>query len=325
MIPDVSTMYIDFIRIVLGVVLFGLAAYHDINGRHIPDYIWNVLVVGGGVLFSIHILSSVTPFELISRYVANIGLAIAIGWGMYLSGLFGGADAKAITAIAVLFPVHPHLGMVSLAGASYSIPVYTPVIAPPFDYVLPLVILTFLANTAIFGVVYPASLILRSLKRGVDRSQPFNSVLGDQVAIKDLLDYHGIVVDASVYGSIDEMSALQQYRQSTSNGLHLEFIRDYVGWYQDKYDKDATIEDVDWKISEFVSDYNEQADENYQMQFEGNPFADSVSDVEDILSRLQNQQHVLVTPGFPFIVPMFFGVLSMVTIGDLVFAAIIYL
>lgn len=325
MIPDIPVTYLDVIRTLLAVFLFGLAAKHDLKDRHIPNKIWNILVIAGALLFSVEILYSTTPLQLISHYVVNILIAIIVGWSLYLGGQFGGADTKAITAVAVLFPSLPMLGSFSLMGSTYSLAVYMPSIAPPYDMFLPATIITFLANTAIFGIYFPARLGYRSIRDGIDRSQTVNSILGDKIPVNDILTRHGRIVDARIYNKSPK-SSFRQYFTCSRHGLPTMFLHDYMDWYRSKYDEDAEISTVDkWRLREFVSEYNENNEDEYKLEFDKNPLADSVGDVEDTLSQLQTQEYVFVTPSFPFIVPMFFGVLSMVTIGDIVFAVLAFL
>lgn len=322
MIPEIPVIYLDAIRTILVVSLFGLAAKHDLHDRDIPNYIWNILVIAGALMFSVQILSSTTPLQLISHYVANILLAIIVGWTLYLAGQFGGADAKAITSIAVLFPALPQLGTFTFMESVYSIAIYTPSVAPPYDMFLPATIITFLSNTAIFGLYFPARLGYKSLRNGIDKSQTINSLLGDKIDIDDIEKNHGKIVDARIYNK-SPSSSVMQYLKCSRHGLPTLFIQDYMDWYREKYDSDATVSTVNrWKLRQFVSDYNENHDDAYELEFDHNDLADSVDDVEKTLKDLQNQDYVFVTPSFPFIVPMFLGILAMVTIGDIVFAVL---
>lgn len=322
MIPEIPLLYLDVIRTLLGVVLFGLAAKHDLHNREIPNYIWNIIVIAGALMFSAQILSSTTPLQLISHYVVNITIAIIVGWTLYLGGQFGGADAKAITAVAVLFPALPNLGTFSFMDSVYSIAIYMPSVAPPYDIFLPATIITFLANTAIFGLYFPARLGYRSLRYGIDRSQTINSLLGDKLHIDDIESHHGKMVDARIYEKSPD-SSIMQYLKCSRHGLPTLFIQDYMEWHREKYDHNATVSTVNrWRLRQFVSDYNKNHEDSYELEFEHNALADSVEDVENTLNDLQKQEYVFVTPSFPFIVPMFLGLLAMVTIGDIVFATL---
>lgn len=322
MIPEIPTLYLDAIRTILAIGLFGLAAKNDLQDREIPNYIWNVLVVSGALLFSAQILSSTTPLQLISQYVVNIVIAIIIGWSLYLSGQFGGADAKAITAIAVLFPSIPYLGTFTFMDSLYSVAIYAPSVAAPYDMFLPAPIITFLANTAILGIYFPARLGYNSLRKGIDRSQTVNSLLGDKIDVDEIEHRHGKIVDARIYDKAPD-SSISQYFKCSRHGLPTVFLKDYMDWYRGKYDNDATISTVDkWRLREFVSDYNENHEDDYELEFEHNALADNISDVKETLKQLQRQESVFVTPSFPFIVPMFLGVVTMVTIGDIVFAVL---
>jgi preflagellin peptidase FlaK len=91
-------------RIAACACMLAAASIYDMKSREIPDKIW--LVFGGiGVLlmaleFAGGLYLARQPFV----YVAGMGIMSLIGYAAYRAGLFGGADAKALTALAVLFP-----------------------------------------------------------------------------------------------------------------------------------------------------------------------------------------------------------------------------
>lgn len=88
------------IRIILLVVMLGIAGVLDFKTRKIPDVLW--LVFGGiGAILYIWDHSSVTPYHVIAILTsAFVGIAI---WRCRIAGL---ADAFAIIVMAVILSVH---------------------------------------------------------------------------------------------------------------------------------------------------------------------------------------------------------------------------
>lgn len=110
-------MYLE-LRIATCACMLAIASILDIKKREIPDKVW--LIFGGaGILLTIFELfldgksiSSANPNYYQDRiaYVIHfsIGVAImsAIGYVTYRAGFFGGADSKALVAMAVILPVY---------------------------------------------------------------------------------------------------------------------------------------------------------------------------------------------------------------------------
>jgi preflagellin peptidase FlaK len=91
------------IRLAACAAMLVLASIMDIKKREISDKVW----VGFGALGLL-----ITGIEFfnnsinILQYAIGIAITTPIGYGIYRSGLFGGADAKALIAIAILVPFY---------------------------------------------------------------------------------------------------------------------------------------------------------------------------------------------------------------------------
>ena len=94
-----SEVYLDQIRIILSLVMLGIATMSDIKKREISDFIW---IIFGGIGFGLIFLGTDFNQELfrvgISLIVAPFAILI---WRI---GLFGGADAFAIIVLAIIAP-----------------------------------------------------------------------------------------------------------------------------------------------------------------------------------------------------------------------------
>jgi len=99
------------LRIVACAVMLAIAAIIDFKKREIPDKIW----IGFG---SFGTLLAVIEFGLnpegttgsirnsVFLYILGIGIITPIAYAVYKTGLFGGADSKALIAIAVILPTY---------------------------------------------------------------------------------------------------------------------------------------------------------------------------------------------------------------------------
>ena len=91
------------IRLIACAVMLVLASVMDLKKREISDKIW-ISFAGLGLLITAIEFSSnsINMFQ----YAFGIAITAPIAYGVYRSGLFGGADAKALVAIAVLVPFY---------------------------------------------------------------------------------------------------------------------------------------------------------------------------------------------------------------------------
>lgn len=120
-------MYLE-LRLALCASMLAIASILDIKSREISDKVWIVFGGAGAILTIIEILdglSSNGSAELVSGTGAResahafalasalaihsaVGIAIisAVGYATYKLGLFGGADPKALIAIAIILPIY---------------------------------------------------------------------------------------------------------------------------------------------------------------------------------------------------------------------------
>ena len=107
MIGNNIEVILDVIRLIAGVLILGYASYTDIKTRRASNILWIIMATAGLLLLIIQYFT--VGFTSI-YYLLFIPIMIGLFFVMYQLGLlFGGADAKALMAIAILVPTQPNL------------------------------------------------------------------------------------------------------------------------------------------------------------------------------------------------------------------------
>jgi len=97
--------YLNLVRLIIGVIILLYASYTDIKTRRAANILWIILGVAGGIFLVIQyfMVGFTNPLILIF-----IPIMIGLMYLLFQLGLiFGGADAKALMALAILVPVQP--------------------------------------------------------------------------------------------------------------------------------------------------------------------------------------------------------------------------
>jgi len=99
---------LDVIRLVVGIVILFYASYTDIKTRRASNILWLIMGSVGGILLMIQYFTKGfdNPY-----YLLFIPIMIGLVYVLFqLRLIFGGADAKALMAIAILVPLEPAIG-----------------------------------------------------------------------------------------------------------------------------------------------------------------------------------------------------------------------
>ena len=111
---------LDISRLILGVIILSYASFTDIKTRKASNYNWVILGIAGLILLIIQ-LYFMTPeqFETNKYYLIFIPAMIGLVYLLFqLRLIFGGADAKALMAIAILLPFQPQIEILPIWGPS---------------------------------------------------------------------------------------------------------------------------------------------------------------------------------------------------------------
>lgn len=133
----------ELVRVAIGLAMFGCACYFDLKSRSVSDLLWVMFAAVAGIVYIFDFPSSWNEGMLT---LMSIALAAGVSFGIYRTGLFGGADMLAIitfSAIVPLYSVSPLVTVDTIAS---------------FHPFAPLIVLT-------NGVIFSAVQVLANLAR----------------------------------------------------------------------------------------------------------------------------------------------------------------
>ena len=94
---------IGVVRVAVALAMFGASAYFDLKNRSINDILWLFFAAAAGVLYIFDFPTSLNEGILV---LMSLGLAAGVSYGIYRSGLFGGADMLAVMTFAGILPLY---------------------------------------------------------------------------------------------------------------------------------------------------------------------------------------------------------------------------
>jgi len=329
----------DLLRL-LAVPVFGWAAYRDIKTRRVPNRTWVPLAVLAVVLLAWDSYTVVTgPASeriFFIRVAISLGFVIPLSYGFWLMGGFGGADAKAFILAALLFPVYPYYYLSSAA-------------VPLEPSALGVFSLTILSNTVLAGIVYPLGVAAGNVARGRFSKAMF---FGKPVAVDRLTREYGRLLespDGFTRSGLD-LDALRMYLRWRGDTL-AELRADPDGHRNPGSLPEAPNPPGDGSIPTDGSEPGEAgtpsgprsdggepvapvdqfgtaaaADpwgaERFLDDIEGSAYGTAPEQLREGLELLARTDEVWISPGIPFLVPMFFGLLISLVYGDMLYSVL---
>mgnify|MGYP002762689152 CR=1 FL=1 len=205
----------DLLRLLV-VPVFAWAAYRDVRTRRLPNWLWPPLVLVGVVALALDVFARL-PLADDRLFLVQTGFALGFllpfAFLAYWFRAFGGADAKAIATLAVVFPVTPTYRLPATAVAALPPEVVTrlPRLSfPLFPSVLGVTAMAVLTNAVLVAFGYVVWLTLRNLAAG---RLSLAVVLGRPTPVETVTDRHGtlLVTDGWLPRTGLDLDALRMY------------------------------------------------------------------------------------------------------------------
>ena len=112
-----NAIYLLKYSIVAAFLLY--ACVLDLRERRVPNRIWKVMVIAGIPLVIAEFFALTPNFHNVIFASSQFALMFGLAFGLYYLGAYGGADAKAIIVLSLLFPFYPILKF-----STFSLPIF---------------------------------------------------------------------------------------------------------------------------------------------------------------------------------------------------------
>ncbi|SFS36981.1 A24 family peptidase [Halostagnicola kamekurae] len=352
----------DLLRL-LAVPIFAWVAYRDLKTRRVSSTVWIPLSALGAALLvwegwlAWTAGSTVWFLDFLLPAAVSLGVVVPLAYLFWWFGGFGGADAKALMTIALLFPTFPRyvVGSVGLPMST------TPVGAFSF---------TILTNAVLIGIAIPVALAVRNALSG--RIAPVMFV-GWPISWERATETHGTLLESpSVLSRRGlDLDALRMYLRW--RGCSLADVRSDPETYRDpeslpddpnrptdgavgaavrtdggeslesppgesgqsdsseiqpqtpaKSDRSTDDEELSF-VDESSADEPEPAiddpwgAEAFLEDIDHTAYGTSAAELRSGLETLTEEETVWISPGTPFLVPVFVGLVIALVYGDLLF------
>jgi preflagellin peptidase FlaK len=332
----------DLLRL-LAVPAFGWVALRDYRTRRVPKRAWYPLLALGLVALGLDVTAALDRQFGTQLFLIRVGFSLALAplaYLFYRLGAFGAADAKAVATLAVLFPAYPSY---ELAGTA-----------------LPLVVsnvgvfsLTVLTDGVLVGALYPLAVGARNALAGRFSPAMFVAL---PVRRPALLSTHGKLMEDESGFTVTgvDLDALRMYLRW--RGLALADLRENPEAFRDSatvpadpnpptdgaVDPDADPDSgrappagsdgggpADPPGDAPIADPSEDAPiadpwgaAAFLDSIDGSAYGTDPETLRAGLDLIAEREAVWVSPGLPFLVPLFAGLLVALTYGDVLFGIV---
>lgn len=305
----------DALRL-LALPVFAWVALADVRTRRVPRSVWIPLALLGVITLAWDGLRAAEAGGIVWRYeflvpaAISVGIVVPLAYLFWWIGGFGAADAKALLVLAILFPVVPAY---TLGGVTL------PAVSGPhgaFAFVI-------LVNAVLLGALLP---VVLTLGNGVRGRFSAKMPVAYPVATERVPELHGklLTPGGSVFGGVD-LDAVRMYLRW--RGLSLEELCARPEHFRDPATLPAephpptdgrvgpigdggTVTDDPWGAQTFLED------------IEGTAYGTTPTALRNGLDALASSESVWISPGMPFLVFVFGGLLLALGYGDIVAAVL---
>jgi preflagellin peptidase FlaK len=173
--------YYEAIKLLVSMLILGCSCVTDWKSRRAPNELWFVMG-GAGLLLDLYAFwQGGFDASYAIRSIASVLFIFALVYLIFSMGGFGGADAKALIAIAIMFPLYPSL---ELAGNDF--PAAGSLMSPIFA-------LSVLGNAIVLTAALPPCTLaynLLTVPAGEIISNPIGAITGYRTSIDRLIGKH---------------------------------------------------------------------------------------------------------------------------------------
>lgn len=323
----------DTLRL-LALPVLAWAAWSDHHTRRVDRRVWAMLIIIGSIaaVWQVDQLAPIYTTEDFRTLTQLIIVPPATGFLaviLYRAGAFGGADAKALFALGLVFPTPVEYVLPAL---SIQLPIYQPQIM--------LIAVGF--NGMLFAVLlYLLKMWAQNLKRG---ERTVELLVTEEIAVSKIPETPGQMNWTDETGELHtlDLDALRMYFRWKNTTV--SDIRQHPNEHRSTGKLEAIYEIDDGVIHSEITSNHPLASEDFDSHenptvadrdvtvneddaWGAQTFLDSIThtaygttteELSGGLEHILTTQSIRVQPAFPLIVPLFLGVVTAVTIGDII-------
>ena len=345
--------YVDLLRLLV-VPFFAWAAYTDVKTRRIPNTVWGPLFAAGVLSLAAAVFaaydgaSGLVVSQQLAGIAVSVGVVAPVAYLFWLFGGFGGADAKALLVLSLLLPAYPAYAVPVLGD----LPIYAnPLGSFAFTILTNTVLVGVLFPAGLFAknalggeLALPMVLGERVPAHSVDEkygtlmgtNDGMNSGSLDLDALRMYLTWRDTTLEAVVADAttLRNPESLPVERNDPGGGeipvddesgadanADVELDRsgddDTVATTETDGEDVEDAHDIDAEDTDAVQYEDPWGAETFLDEIEGDAYGTTPAALRDGLDVLATEDAVWISPGIPFIVPMFFGLVVSLTVGDL--------
>ncbi len=169
---------VALVKFLIGLFFLVWASRMDLRTRIVPNRIWKLFVISAAPFTIYELLFYPHPTLEIFLALTQLFFVSGLALAFYYLGFYGGADAKALIVLSVLFPFYPEFGPfpVLFRGISFSF--------------------STLANSVMFAPAFALYfLITNAVREGLDglRESPLYCFIGRRVYADKIPPHHSLL------------------------------------------------------------------------------------------------------------------------------------
>ncbi|MDI9643086.1 MAG: A24 family peptidase C-terminal domain-containing protein [Archaeoglobales archaeon] len=186
--------FLELVKIIIVLCFLIYACKLDLKSRIIPNKVWKFMLIFTIPITAFQVYETALREQLLIIF-AFIGAVFMISFSyvLYRMNAYGGADAKALMCLAVIFPFYPDLGAFPVINNGFGI----------FSF-------SVLANSVIFAPFLMFGLLFRNLSREGPRGfikNPLYYIAGYKIPVEKI-GFHNL------FEFVDEKGELKRVRRA---------------------------------------------------------------------------------------------------------------
>ncbi len=166
---------LDLLKILLVTPFLLYSCYSDLKTRRVPNKLWILMLLTGSPFMTYDILMG-GWYYLFRIFISVVSMFIFV-YLLFRLGVFGGADAKSLILLSLIFPLYPAF---TLFGHSFPINEPLSIFKDFFSFGI-------FENAVLLTVVVPLCLLIYNIsKMGFHIDKPLYALVGYKVRISEI-------------------------------------------------------------------------------------------------------------------------------------------